>query len=255
MILRGVAWLGLFVLVFLVTVLAALPAAWVWHYLPQQPSSPVRLEQLQGRWWQGQAEAFFERNYLGQVQWHLDWSQLWQGPAVAVDLVTQGPWLSGQGQLSATLSAAQGRLQQADVPITQLPTQLGFADLKVTGGLLIEQLLGRYQWQEQSFQLQGEALWRQASFAHSLLNDAQSVDMGAIKAIIRGQTDRISVDLKQHGNGPGCDLTLVFFTDGRYQLSGRIETATASMQLLFPQQRNGWAELNYQGRWGGLQRR
>lgn len=165
-------WLGYtagFVLIFSLSVLWHLPAAFVLKQvqLPDQLS----LAQVQGPWWGGSGTLLWQRIPAGKLHWQLQgMSWLWGRPQVSVS------WVRGQSTVQAhvRLSPGQvhlerlhGQLETASLrglPVPMMETLLSFVQFH----LEIAQLQGQWRWQQRwPFQLSGQgeiknAVWMEA---------------------------------------------------------------------------------------------
>lgn len=245
---RSLAWGLLFLSVCIGTIIAGLPVALIWQQLPKQ-NLPLHLEQINGRLWQGRAWVTWQGTQLGQLQWQLDGARLWQGQLV-VDWQSQGPWLQSQGQFQAGLNEMQVALQQAQLELAALPSRFRISDLTVSGRVLASNLDLRWPSDDvNQLQGQGQLRWEGASLAHTFLNDGQPLALGILNTRVQAAQQAAQLRLSQGGSGPKGEVNLALDLTGQYVLTGRVEAADPLLQQLLPNQRDGWAELNYQGNW------
>ncbi|WP_428775590.1 type II secretion system protein N [Vibrio sp.] len=209
----------LFLSVFVVSLLAHLPAALVVKHAPLP--AQLAIEGVSGTLWQGQAsQVNWQRRSLGPLSWQWQPSRLIEGK-LAAQLRLSGKEsdyaLAGRGEVGLSLSGAYAQNLLASLPASAVIKQLPLPPLPVELGGQVEINIRHWQYQPPYCEA-GEAtlVWNSDRIA-SPLGD---LELGPVIADVRCQQQQINLQGEQSSDQVVGGFAVEVDPNGRYNASG-----------------------------------
>lgn len=216
---KRITLFAVFPLIFLMSVIAHLPAQWLLNYLTLP--NALQWQSVSGTLWQGKMDGVqWQNQAIGRVQWQWLWSGLWKAePQVAwrvlrdqhspfegkgivaysfSGLMVKNAWLSAPASLIAQ--------QMAQLSRTQYPVQV-----KGQVMLTVDQWQYGFPWCKQA---QAHLSWQNAELS-SVIGE---IALDELSSDIHCQAQEIQLNGQQANTQTSGELSLQLIAPNRYQL-------------------------------------
>ncbi len=208
-------YLVVFVVVFLVSLIAHIPANWVYGQLPL--NRQVQLQGISGTIWQGRAEQIVvEKQRLGQVSWDFDGWRLLMGKAQYQFRLGRNSdiKLNAKGEVGVTFSGPYASNIFASIPVEHVLQQLNLqVPIDVSGQL--ELSLAQYDYAAPWCQhAQGNVVWS----AGQIDSPLGSLEPGPVIADLSCQQQDIKLDGKQNSDQVSSAFNVSLDEKSQYHL-------------------------------------
>ncbi len=210
---RSNLYLGLYgVILYLLFVLASIPAQQIWQYVPQADKARLQLGHIQGTIWSGQADSLhLNRLPLGQFDWELDLLPLFIGQ-LGLNAKINGALGNMQGYVAIS---TDGSLQASDLNSTIPAESLNPYSLPATlDGEITLSINKLVYLANQQLQIDGEAVWRKASI--SML---QTIEIGDVHIISKAEAEGSLINISNKKSALGIEGTIKLSAKGRYNVN------------------------------------
>jgi len=241
-------YLGLYAfLIYLLFVIATIPAQQVWQSIPQENKAQIQLGHLQGTLWSGQVDNLQLNNLsLGKFNWKLNLLPLFIGQ---LGLDTEISSTLGKLQANITIDS-DGNVEATDIN-AQIPAEsLNPFTLPATLEGKITLNLEKLVYQvNQKIQLEGQAQWSKASI--SLM---QSMQIGEVRLLSNADEEGSIIRVSNEKSALGIEGTIKIKANGQYKVNLSLinrepsrKDIRALLQMLGKADASGKVHLKRQG--------
>ena len=238
---------------FFTSLVAYVPAAFVWKYLPKGPDLSV--SGMQGSVWSGSVQKVMWKQYdIGQVYWSFQPTRLFSGQlGVSVRFGQNSPLrLQGRGVIGWQWSGAFAENMLVSIP-TESVLQLVNMPLPLTTTGQLDLVVGEYTYQAPYCQsLQGTLAWANAKVESPLGN----LSLGPMMADLGCNQGEIDAQLKQRSSDVSGEWQAGLLSQHRYRVSGWFKPGAnfspklnQQLQWLDQPDSKGRYSVNLKGRW------
>lgn len=233
--------LVLFVLAYLVALLALTPLSWVKQYAtPVLRAQGIQLEETQGNLWQGQGQLTLRTQESFQLEWDMRPLGLFTG-RLPVDIHLSNPHLdmAGQIQVKPTGLTLNGVSGYVDEPLLQRFAQAYNATIQ--GRLVASELSASIGWGLSLGDATGDLTWSGGPLDYQMGRSSRTFEVPQMRGAVTSDEAGWRLDIRAMDDTPLIDATLG--SDGAARIAVQ-RTLAERMNLPIPGGRETLVEMS-----------